>query len=194
VAAASADVTSGVSREGQSDGEPADAAAATTVGVQGNAVGSDGVLGGSQGAAASADVSREALNSSTADAAAVGSDGSVGGRDRAASDVTTDVSSEAESESIAAAAADAAVGVQVHGSSASCMTGGSIVDSKKQTAGGGSNSSSSSSSVVMSKGGWHRVDVWTGHVHAHATIIVRDKRYESQSRDLFAYLVNHMSL
>jgi hypothetical protein len=87
------------------------------------------------------------------------------------------------------------VDVQLPGSSGcstSELTGRSCTDSKTQTAGGGM--SSSSSSVSKSKGGWHRVDVWTGHVHAHATIIVRDKRYESQSRDLFAYLVNHMSL
>jgi hypothetical protein len=95
----------------------------------------------------------------------------------------------------AAAAADAAVDVQLEGSSGA--TTGSTGEYnhtgiEKQIAAG--EMSSSSSSVGVSKGGWHRVDVWTGHVHAHATIIVRDKRYESQSRDLFAYLVNHMSL
>jgi hypothetical protein len=98
----------------------------------------------------------------------------------------------------AAAAADAAVDVQVKGSSTGASGGvNSLTGEVKPAAAANKSSSSSSSSsgsVGVSKGGWHRVDVWTGHMHAHATIIVRDKRYESQSRDLFAYLVNHMSL
>eukprot|EP00775_Hariotina_reticulata_P011522 gene11522-11665_t len=36
--------------------------------------------------------------------------------------------------------------------------------------------------------GWHRIDVCTGHFHAHAAVIIRDKRFESQSRDLFEYI------
>jgi hypothetical protein len=94
-----------------------------------------------------------------------------------------------------AATADAAVDVQVKGSSAtSSMAGDAVSKTSAAAPAAGSSSSSGSGSVSVTKGGWHRVDVWTGHVHAHATIIVRDKRYESQSRDLFAYLVNHMSL
>jgi hypothetical protein len=138
----------------------------------------------------------------TSHGSAAGGDGGTSGTDGANAAAAADVRGEEQSEgtadataaaAAASSAADAAVGVQVPGGSgcsARGLTGGSI-DSKTQTAGCGS---SSSSSVGMSKGGWHRVDVWTGHVHAHATIIVRDKRYESQSRDLFAYLVNHMSL
>lgn len=41
-------------------------------------------------------------------------------------------------------------------------------------------------------GGWHRVDVSTGHYHAHAAIIIRDTRFEGQSRDVFQYLLDHM--
>jgi hypothetical protein len=49
------------------------------------------------------------------------------------------------------------------------------------------------SSVAMS-GGWHRVDVCTRHWHAHAAIIIRDYRFKDQSKDVFQYLVDHMSL
>jgi hypothetical protein len=43
-------------------------------------------------------------------------------------------------------------------------------------------------------GGWHQVDVCTGHYHAHAAIIVRDRRFESQRRDLFEYIADHFVL
>ena len=43
-------------------------------------------------------------------------------------------------------------------------------------------------------GGWHQVDVCTGHYHAHAAIVVRDGRFESQRRDLFQYIADHFVL
>ncbi|KAF8056457.1 LPL1 [Scenedesmus sp. PABB004] len=64
--------------------------------------------------------------------------------------------------------------------SASGATGGAVAAAGK---GGG-----------WSEGGWHRVDVWTGHLHAHAAIAVRDARYETQSRDHFQYIAAVMAL
>jgi hypothetical protein len=46
----------------------------------------------------------------------------------------------------------------------------------------------------LTLGGWHRVDVCTRHWHAHAAIIIRDHRFKGQSKDVFQYLVDHMSL
>jgi hypothetical protein len=60
--------------------------------------------------------------------------------------------------------------------------------------GNGNTSSSSASSSSSALGGWHRVDVWTGMFHAHAAVVIRDARFEGQSRDVFRYLVDHMSL
>jgi hypothetical protein len=52
----------------------------------------------------------------------------------------------------------------------------------------------SSGGGSSSAGGWHRVDVCTRHWHAHAAIIIRDYRFAAQSRDMFQYLVDHMTL
>jgi hypothetical protein len=54
--------------------------------------------------------------------------------------------------------------------------------------------SSSNSSSSSTHGGWHRIDVCTGHYHAHAAVIIRDRRFESQSRDLFEYLGSLIAL
>ena len=56
------------------------------------------------------------------------------------------------------------------------------------------NNAQRAGSGCWSSGGWQRVDVDMGHLHAHAAIVLRDRRYARQSRDLFDWIARHMTL
>lgn len=80
------------------------------------------------------------------------------------------------------------------GSSASSAAGRVAKKGGWTQNGAAGSSVDSSGGGSSSVGGWHRVDVCTRHWHAHAAIIIRDYRFAEQSRDMFQYLVDHMTL